>query len=207
VIDGFGSSETGVTSTGGGDDRGARSTFRMNDTTAVLDDDLEPVTPGSDVIGRVARRGHIPLGYYNDPEKTAETFKVIDGVRWVLPGDMATVADDGVVVLHGRGSTSINTGGEKVYPEEVESTIVAHPLVTDVLVVGVPDERWGERVTAVVALRPGAALDLDALQAHCREQLAGYKVPRQLAVVPRIERHPNGKGDYAWARDAARSTS
>ena len=207
VIDGFGSTETGVTSKGGGDDRDTRSTFRMDESSAVLDENLQPVVPGSGVVGRMARRGHIPLGYYNDPEKTAETFKVIDGVRWVLPGDMGTVDEDGMVILHGRGSTSINTGGEKVFPEEVESAIVGHPAVADVLVVGVPDDRWGERVAAVVALQPGAALDLEQLQVHCREQLAGYKVPRQLAIVPKLERNPNGKGDYTWARNAAAADS
>jgi acyl-CoA synthetase (AMP-forming)/AMP-acid ligase II len=204
VVDGFGSTETGVTGSGaGGDTAGAGTTFRMDDTTVVLDDDLQPVEPGSGAVGRLARRGRIPLGYYNDPEKTAATFVEKDGVRWVLPGDMASVADDGTIVMHGRGSVSINTGGEKVFPEEVESAIVGHPAVRDVLVVGVPDERWGQRVAAVVAIKEGASLTLDDLQAYCREEVAGYKVPRQLTVVPSVVRSPSGKADYGWAKEAA----
>ena len=206
IIDGFGSTETGVTGSGVDTDAGgagAKPRFRMDETTMVLDDDLEPVVPGSGVIGRLARRGRIPLGYYNDPEKTAATFVEKGGVRWVLPGDLATVSDDGMIVMHGRGSMSINTGGEKVFPEEVESAIVAHPAVADVLVVGVPDERWGEQVAAVVALRDGHGLDLDELRAHCRQELADYKLPRRLAIVATVVRNPNGKADYAWAREAA----
>ena len=204
VVDGFGSTETGVTGSGsGGDTAGAGTTFRMDDTTAVLDDDLQPVEPGSGQVGRLARRGRIPLGYYNDSEKTAATFIEKDGVRWVLPGDMASVADDGTIVMHGRGSVSINTGGEKVFPEEVESAIVGHPAVRDVLVVGVPDERWGQRVAAVVALKEGASLTLEDLQAYCRDEVAGYKVPRQLTVVPSVVRSPSGKADYGWAKEAA----
>jgi acyl-CoA synthetase (AMP-forming)/AMP-acid ligase II len=204
VVDGFGSTETGVTGSGsGGDTAGAGTTFRMDDTTAVLDDDLQPVAPGSGDVGRLARRGRIPLGYYNDAEKTAATFIEKDGVRWVLPGDMASVADDGTIVMHGRGSVSINTGGEKVFPEEVESAIVGHPAVHDVLVVGVPDERWGQRVAAVVAVKEGASLTLDELRDYCRNEVAGYKVPRQLTVVSSVVRSPSGKADYRWAKEAA----
>jgi len=203
VVDGFGSTETGVTGNDAGGAPSGVATFKMDDTTAVLDDDLQPVEPGSGQIGRLARRGRIPLGYYNDPEKTAATFVEKAGVRWVLPGDMASVADDGTIVMHGRGSVSINTGGEKVFPEEVESAIVGHPAVADVLVVGVPDDRWGQRVTAVVSLKPGASLTLDELQAHCRNEVAGYKVPRQMTVVPSVVRSPSGKADYVWAKEAA----
>ena len=116
----------------------------------MLDDELQPVVPGSGVVGRLARRGRVPLGYYKDPEKSAATFPVIDGVRWAVPGDMATVEADGTITVFGRGSVSINTGGEKVYPEEVEAALKAHPTVFDAVVVGVPDERWGQRVVAVV---------------------------------------------------------
>jgi acyl-CoA synthetase (AMP-forming)/AMP-acid ligase II len=190
VMDGFGSTETGVA-------------FAMDANTAVLDDDLRPIAAGSDRIGRLARRGHIPLGYYNDPEKTAETFVEVDGVRWVLPGDLASVEADGAIRLHGRGSASINTGGEKVFPEEVESALMAHETVHDVLVVGVPDDRWGERVVAVVQPRAGREVSFDVLQAHAREHLAGYKVPRAVVVVDAVVRAPNGKPDYAWAREQA----
>lgn len=205
VIDGFGSTETGITGSdvrfAGGVGGGAR--FRMDESTAVLDDNLEPVKPGSGVMGRLARKGHIPAGYYKDPVKSAATFVEKHGVRWVLPGDLAGVDADGTVVLHGRGSLSINTGGEKVFAEEVEASLLAHAAVRDVLVVGLPDERWGQRVAAVVQPRPGVALTLDDIQHHCRALLAGYKVPRALVLVERIQRFPSGKGDYTWAQERA----
>jgi acyl-CoA synthetase (AMP-forming)/AMP-acid ligase II len=202
VIDGFGSSETGVMGTDSGEARAAGS-FKMDATTTVLDDDLRPVEPGSGTIGRLARQGRIPLSYYKDPEKTAATFVEHDGVRWVLPGDLASVEADGSIVVHGRGSVSINTGGEKVFPEEVESALVSHPAVRDVVVVGVPDERWGQRVVAVVEARPGETVVLDDLQAHARAELAGYKLPREVVVVDAVLRSPNGKPDYGWAREQA----
>lgn len=142
----------------------------------------------------------MPLGYLNDAAKTAATFVEADGQRWVLPGDMATVEADGTVVLLGRGSGSINTGGEKVFPEEVEAVLKDHPSVFDVLVVGVPDERWGERVVGVVQLRDGFSLDRDEVTAHARTGLAGYKVPRELLVVDEVVRGANGKPDYGWAK-------
>jgi acyl-CoA synthetase (AMP-forming)/AMP-acid ligase II len=205
VVDGFGSTETGVTgmSTGDAGSGRAGTGFTMDERMAVLDDDLQPVEPGSGAVGRLARRGRIPLGYYNDPEKTAETFVEKAGVRWVLPGDLASVEEGGVVVLHGRGSTSINTGGEKVFPEEVESALVDHPAVEDILVVGLPDERWGHRVVAVVAPREAQELTLDEVKSFARSRLAGYKVPRELVIVEKIVRNPNGKADYAWAREQA----
>ena len=205
VIDGLGSSETGTVGRGAIGESGPR--FTLNDETMVLDDDLRPVEPGSGITGRLARRGHIPLGYHNDAEKTAATFVEVDDVRWVLPGDMATVEDDGSISLLGRGSGSINTGGEKVFPEEVEAAAKAHPDVLDAVVVGVPDERWGEKVTAVVQLRGGAGgLVLDALQEHCRTLVAGYKVPRGLVVVDEVVRSPSGKADYRWAKQVAGAT-
>jgi 3-oxocholest-4-en-26-oate---CoA ligase len=206
VMDGFGSTETGVAGTdggGAGDGTATGAVFMMDANTAVLDEHLRALEPGSDVIGRLARRGHIPTGYYQDAEKTAATFVEVDGVRWVLPGDLASVEADGSIRLHGRGSASINTGGEKVFPEEVESALMAHAGVADVLVVGVPDERWGERVVAVVALRAGEDIAFDELQGHAREHLAGYKVPRAMVVVDQVVRGPNGKPDYAWARERA----
>jgi acyl-CoA synthetase (AMP-forming)/AMP-acid ligase II len=127
----------------------------------------------------------------------------IDGTRYVMPGDMATVESDGSITLLGRGSVSINTGGEKVYPEEVEALLKAHAAVYDVLVVGVADERWGERVTAVVQLTQGSAVTLEDLDAHCRGQLAGYKIPRSLVLVDEVVRSPSGKADYRWAKATA----
>jgi len=169
----------------------------------VLDDDNRPVAPGSGVVGRIARGGNLPIGYYKDPEKTAATFVVVDGKRLVVPGDFGTVEADGSITLLGRGSQSINTGGEKVFPEEVEVALKAHPDVFDALVVGVRDERWGERVTAVVQPRAGRAPTLEALQAHCRDRLAGYKVPRELHLVDEVGRLPSGKPDYPWAKKVA----
>ena len=197
VVDSLGSSETGVLGPKDG------ATFKLNAHTAVLDADGVTVQPGDGRTGKVARRGHVPLRYHNDPEKSAATFVEIDGVRWALTGDEATVDLDGSVRVLGRGSQCINTGGEKVYPEEVEGPIKAHPAVEDALVVGVPDERWGERVAAVVQLVPGAVLELPALQDHLRQHVAGYKVPRDLVVVPKVVRSPAGKADYRWAKQAA----
>jgi acyl-CoA synthetase (AMP-forming)/AMP-acid ligase II len=204
INDGYGASETGAQAGNLGDGR-----FRAYDgETLVLDPKtLEPIAAGSEREGRVARRGHIPLGYYNDPEKTAETFVERDGVRWVLTGDVATVDDDGTIRLRGRGSLCINTGGEKVFPEEVEGVVVAHPDVHDVLVVGLPDPRWGQKVVAVVQLAPGSSIDGPALDAHCREKLAGYKVPRAWHFVDKVQRSPSGKADYAWARETASPAS
>jgi len=150
----------------------------MSDDTAVLDDDLRPLAPGDGRIGRLARTGRIPVGYYKDDAKTAATFPTdADGVRWSVPGDLASIAPDGVITVHGRGSASINSGGEKIFPEEVEAAVKAHPDVYDAIVVGLPDERFGERVAAVVRLRDGAGgLGLDDLGHHCRSHVAGYKV-------------------------------
>jgi acyl-CoA synthetase (AMP-forming)/AMP-acid ligase II len=206
LIDGYGSTETGVAGSRSrmpGAEVGEGARFTVDERTAVLDDDFQPVAPGSGVVGRLARRGHVPLGYYKDEEKTANTIVESNGVRWVLPGDMAQVDDDGTIVLIGRGSVSINTGGEKVYPDEVESVLKDHPDVFDAVVVGVPHDRWGEQVVAVVSPRPGRTPALDALQEHCRGALAGYKVPRGLCVVDEVVRGPNGKADYRWARDIA----
>ena len=173
--------------------------------TVVLDHDLRPVEPGSGVMGKLARSGNIPLGYYNDPQKTAETFVTVDGVRYAIPGDHATVEADGTITLLGRGSVSINSGGEKIFPEEVEAAVKSHPDVYDAVVVGLRDERWGERVVAVVELRLGASPTLEDVQAHCRTRIAGYKVPRQLCVVEQVQRSPSGKPDYPWAKAAAQA--
>ena len=206
ILNNFGSTETGHQGSAfPGSETGAdgRPSFMMDADSLVLDDELRPLPPGSGQIGRLARGGHIPLGYYKDEAKTAERFVTVDGRRYVFPGDLATLEADGRITVYGRGSNCINTGGEKVFPEEVEEALKAHPEVFDALVVGLPDERWMQRVAAVVAPRPGKAPDLAALQAHCRTLIAGYKVPRQLSLVDAIERYPSGKPDYAWARDIA----
>ncbi|MEU5220011.1 acyl-CoA synthetase [Streptomyces sp. NPDC020807] len=204
LLNNFGSTESGSNGRAT-DDSGPAKGFRLhvNERTQVVDPaTYEPVATGE--IGRLAQRGHVPLGYYNDPGKTAETFFQKDGVRWVLLGDMATVDEEGIVTVLGRGSQCINTGGEKVYPEEVEQALKSHPDVYDALVAGVPDARWGNHVAAVVQLRPDAPpMDLDALQAHCRTHLAGYKIPRQLVLADAIQRSPSGKADYRWARTVA----
>jgi len=174
--------------------------------SVVFDDALNLVKPGSGVIGKIARAGNIPIGYYNDPKKTAEVFITVDGRRYVMPGDFATIEADGSVTLLGRGSICINSGGEKIFPEEVEAIVRSHPDVMDAIVVGAPDERFGQRVAAIVEPRPGrTAPSLEAVQEHCRDHVAGYKIPRQLHVVQTIERSPSGKPDYRWANDIVTS--
>jgi acyl-CoA synthetase (AMP-forming)/AMP-acid ligase II len=208
MTDAIGSTESGmngirVVQAGDAPKEGITTVLASADTT-VLDDDLRPIEPGSGAIGRLARGGNIPLGYYNDPEKTAATFVTdADGRRWSIPGDYATLEADGRITLLGRGSVSINSGGEKIFPEEVEGALKSHPDVFDVLVVGVTDERWGERVAALLQPRPGKAPTLEQLQEHCRGQIAGYKVPRQVLLVPEVPRLPNGKPDYRRAKRRA----
>jgi acyl-CoA synthetase (AMP-forming)/AMP-acid ligase II len=181
-------------------------TVRAIRDTVVLDDDFTPVEAGSGKVGRLGRKGNIPLEYYKDPEKTAATFVTApDGTRYSIPGDYALVEADGTITLLGRGSGSINSGGEKIFPEEVEGAVKSHPDVYDVLVIGVPDERWGARVVAVIEPRPGSKPTLDDIQDQCRKKIAGYKVPRELHLVDRIERSPSGKPDYRWAKDVATS--
>jgi acyl-CoA synthetase (AMP-forming)/AMP-acid ligase II len=210
MIDGMGSSETGAQGSErlepGSSGRGTgMAKFTAFADTCVVGEDRALVEPGSGVVGRLALTGHIPLGYHNDPERTAETFVEVDGRRHVITGDMATVEADGSIQLLGRGSQCINTGGEKVFPEEVESALHAHPSVGDVLVVGVPDERWGSAVTAVVAPHGDATPDLEELREHCRATLAGYKLPKHLVVVDRIRRSPAGKANYPWAEALAKT--
>jgi len=210
TLDGLGSTETGVTGSRArmpGSAVEARSRFNVGEQTVVLDDDRRPVAPGSGVVGRLARRGRVPLGYYGDPTSSAATFVEIDGARWTLTGDAATVEPDGTVTLLGRGSESINTGGEKVYPDEVEAVVKDHPAVWDAVIVGVPDVRWGEQVVAVIALRPGHSVTVEEIRAHCRTVLADYKLPRALCIVEQVVRGPNGKTDYQWARDRALAVS
>ncbi|MHB8511645.1 MAG: acyl-CoA synthetase [Actinomycetota bacterium] len=200
ILDTFGSTETGFQ----GMENGVTSRrFFMNERTSVLDDSLQPLQPGSGIQGKLALRGRIPLGYYNDPAKTKATFVEIGGERWVLPGDIATVEADGSITVFGRGAICINSGGEKVFPEEVEAAVKSHPDIYDAVVVGVPDERWGERVAAVVQLRPDTKPTLEDVVSHCRELIAGYKIPREMHVVDEIARQPSGKPDYPWARTVA----
>jgi acyl-CoA synthetase (AMP-forming)/AMP-acid ligase II len=204
LLNNFGSSESGFNGTATADSGPARGfRVRVNSRTQVVDPvTYEPVAVGEP--GRIAQRGHVPLGYYNDPKKTAETFFQKGDERWVLLGDMATVDEEGIVTVLGRGSQCINTGGEKVYPEEVEQALKSHPDVYDALVAGVPDETWGTHVAAVVQLREGAGHpSLEDIQSHCRTHLAGYKIPRQLVITDTIQRSPSGKADYRWARTVA----
>jgi 3-oxocholest-4-en-26-oate---CoA ligase len=176
------------------------ASFRLGKHAFVIDEQDRPVAPGSGIAGRVAVRGLVPLGYYGDAEKTARTFPVIDGVRCAVPGDYARVEADGTITLLGRGSVSINTGGEKVFPEEVEECIKTLAGVNDAVVVGVPDARFGETVAAAVELAPGAALAPEAITAHVRALLAAHKVPRRVMLVDSVGRGPNGKADYPQVR-------
>ncbi len=178
--------------------------FQMNDTTRVFDEDDREVVPGSGDIGMIANGDRVPLGYFKDEEKSAATFRVIDGRRYSFPGDFATVEADGTLVLLGRGSQCINTGGEKVFPEEVEEVVKAHPAVYDCLVVGVEDERFGARVTAVLSLREGedAISEADFIE-WMHGRIAGYKIPRTVLSVKEVQRAANGKADYKWAKATA----
>jgi fatty-acyl-CoA synthase len=195
---GFGRSDT----TANGTSEIAR--FVLGESCKVFTEDFREVRPGSDEVGYVARSGPIPRGYYKDPEKTARTFPVINGVRYSMPGDFCKVEADGTLTLLGRGSVCINTAGEKVYPEEVEEVLKGHDTVHDALVVGVPDEKWGQMVTAVVALEPGVEFDEASIRDHVRGRLAGYKTPKRILVADVPMRASNGKADYKGVTDFAR---
>lgn len=204
ITDSIGSSETGfggtsVVAKDAPHSGGPRVT--IDHRTVVLDEDGNEVKPGSGVRGFIAKKGNIPVGYYKDEKKTAETFKTINGVRYAIPGDWALVEEDGTVTMLGRGSVSINSGGEKIYPEEVEAALKGHPDVFDALVVGVPDHRYGQHVAAVVQARPGARPSLAELDRFVRSEIAGYKVPRSLWLVDEVKRSPAGKPDYRWAKE------
>jgi acyl-CoA synthetase (AMP-forming)/AMP-acid ligase II len=207
IVDGFGSSESGVQGSQritAGENPSGLARFEPGPTTGVFDDDLNPVAPGSGAVGKVANAGRLPLGYLNDPDKTAATFVEVDGQRYCFTGDMATVEADGTIQLLGRGSQCINTGGEKVFPEEVESALLDLPTVLDALVVGVADERWGSAVAAVVApADPDQPPSLDDVRTHLRATLAGYKLPKHLVIAPKVQRTPAGKADYRWAQATA----
>ena len=177
--------------------------FAVAPTTKVFTDDDREVVPGSGEIGKVAAGGTVPLGYYKDPEKSSKTFRTINGVRYSFPGDMATVEADGSLTLLGRGSQVINSGGEKIFPEEVEEAVKRVEGVLDCLVVGIDDEKFGQAVTAVASLSPGAKVEEAAVIANVKTQLAGYKAPKRVIFVTQIPRAPNGKADYKTARDMA----
>ncbi len=187
-----------------GDGAAETASFVLGPDGAVITEDGREVEPGSDEVGLLAVSGPIPLGYYGDPVKTAETFREFNGRRWSVPGDWATVAADGSVTLLGRGSVSINTGGEKVFPEEVEEALKMLPEVVDATVVGLPDPKWGAAVTAVVQLDgEAAATDDQTLIDALRTELSGYKLPKNIVRVDKIFRGPNGKADYKWATKIA----
>ncbi len=209
IFDGFGSSETGAqgaTLTTKGDEV-APAAFKMDDHTCVLDAALtRRVAPGEPELGWLARTGHLPLGYFNDPEKTRRTYPAIDGVRYAVPGDRAQVAADGTVIVFGRDSVCINSGGEKIFAEEVERALKHHPAVYDVIVAGTPNPRWGEQVTALVQFRPGARASDAELLATAAEHLARYKLPKAIVPVETIVRSASGKPDYRWARETAART-
>ena len=181
--------------------------FKIGPNCKVFTPEGKEVAPGSGESGFIARSGPIPLGYYKDEKKSAETFKEYQGRRWSIPGDWCTVNEDGTLVLHGRGSVCINTAGEKVYPEEVEEALKTHPAVADAIVVGVPDEKWGEAVTGVVRLETGHQATEQQLREHVRERLAGYKTPKRIVFTETSMRAPNGKADYKGARQQALATA
>ncbi|MDH3485420.1 MAG: AMP-binding protein, partial [Myxococcales bacterium] len=205
IINSFGTSESGDLGRAAGDEESheGRPSFYMGEDVTVLDEEGNQVEPGSGKMGLVARSGRLPLGYYKDPEKTAERFKEFNGKRWVVPGDFATVEADGRITFLGRGSKCINTGGEKVFPEEVEEALKAHPDIVDALVVGVPDARFGSKVAAVFNTRDHKELTLEEVQQHCRQHVAGYKIPRQITITETVSRMPSGKPDYKWAEEIA----
>jgi acyl-CoA synthetase (AMP-forming)/AMP-acid ligase II len=209
MVDSLGSSEAigMATNTTTAESSGETARFELSPTSRVVTDDGRDVVPGSGELGRVALRGRTPIGYYKDEAKSAQTFVMIDGERYSIPGDYATVEADGTVTLLGRGSQCINTGGEKVYPEEVEECLKLHPAVADAAVVGVPDDKWGEAITALVEPLPGAEVDAAELIAHVKSRLAAYKAPKRVVTVTSVGRAANGKLDYRKLRSDAITSS
>jgi acyl-CoA synthetase (AMP-forming)/AMP-acid ligase II len=206
ILDSYGSSESGTTASridDGSDGPIGAPKFNAADDVEVFDQDMRPCPPGVD--GMLGRTGPIPLGYYKDPEKTAATFREVDGVRWSIPGDFARREEDGSVTVLGRGSVCINTGGEKVHPEEVEAVLLRHDDVFDAVVVGTPHERWGQQVTALVQRRDGSEVSDDDLRQHVRSLISNYKVPKEILFVPKVPRTPVSKVDYPASTDLALS--
>ena len=206
--DSVGATETGFSGMGMGDPNNISPdgpVVGIGPDTVVLDEDDRLLDPATDVgkVGRLARGGSVPVGYYKDPVKSAATFLEIDGRRYSVPGDFARIEEGNRITLLGRGSNCVNTGGEKVYPEEVEMAIKNHPAVYDVLVVGVPDEKYGQAVAAVVEVREGQTLELEDLRTFLRAYLSGYKLPRSLTLVDQVPRNAAGKAQYPAAKELA----
>jgi fatty-acyl-CoA synthase len=206
ILDALGSSESGqqgsqISRSGG---KASTGDFELAEGNVLLREDFSALVPaGSDEQGWLARRGFVPLGYYRDAEKTLQTFPVVDGVRYSVPGDRAVAESDGRLRLLGRDSVTINSGGEKIFAEEVEQALKHHPSVYDTVVVGTPHPRWGQQVTAIVKLREGADASEDALRNAAEAHIARYKLPRVFLFVDRILRSPSGKADYRWAKQKA----
>jgi 3-oxocholest-4-en-26-oate---CoA ligase len=205
IVDGLGSSEAGgqlsQVSAGGGSTTG---TFPISPGNHVLSGNLDRELPaGEDELGWLAKSGRLALGYLNDADKTARTYPVVDGVRYAVPGDRAKLRADGMIELHGRDSVTINSGGEKIFAEEVEAAIKAHPGVYDCVVAGRPSERWGNEVVAVVRVRDGHDVDEASLLAEAELHIARYKLPKAFVFVSEIVRSPSGKADYRWAKQVA----
>ena len=204
LFDAMGSTEGGMGSSVSNREMPAKTAkFALNPGVIVLSDDGKEVEPGSDTMGKIGTSGLVPEGYFKDEKKSAETFKEINGVRYSFPGDYATINADGTINLLGRGSNCINTAGEKVYPEEVEEAIKKHPNVYDCLVVGLQDDKYGQRVVAIASLEENSALEEGELIDFTREQLSGYKLPKQILFVEEVMRAPNGKANYKWAKNEA----
>lgn len=204
LYDAMGSSEGGMgTSVTTKENVNETASFEMGENTKVFTDDDREVKPGSGEIGMIAAGGNVPLGYYKDPEKSARTFREINGVRYSFPGDFATIEADGTINLLGRGSMCINTGGEKVFPEEVEETVKLHPAIFDCLTVGVADNKFGEKVVALASFRENMETTQEEVISSCRSHLAGYKLPKEVLFVPEVQRASNGKADYKWAKATA----
>jgi len=204
ILDSYGSSESGTTGSrvdDGSEGPAGAPKFGVGDDVEVFDPEMRPCPPG--VEGMLGRTGAIPLGYYRDPVKTAATFKEVDGVRWSIPGDFARREEDGSVTVLGRGSVCINTGGEKVHPEEVEAVLLRHEDVVDAVVVGTPHERWGQQVTALIRRRDGSDVTEDDLRQHVRALISNYKVPKEILFVPQVPRTPVSKVDYPASTDLA----
>jgi fatty-acyl-CoA synthase len=204
IVDGYGASETGGMAFGASRKNAQTQQFVGSSGAAVLSEDRTRfLEPGDDEIGWTVRIGRVPLGYLDDPDATERTFPIVDGKRLAVPGDRASVDADGTIVLYGRDSMVVNSGGEKIFVEEVEEAIRRHPDVLDALVVGRPSERFGQEVVALVQLRPGATLSGEDIRAYACETVSGFKAPRAVLFCDRIGRHPSGKADYRWAREAA----
>lgn len=206
ITNSFGSSESGQMGMDNGQKKsesGLGNVTRSEFMDVIIEDETPQRHAKPGETGIFARSGYIPMGYYNDPEKTAKTFVEVDGKTWLLTGDEAKLEEDGSITVFGRGSNCINSGGEKIFPEEVEAALKAHEGIFDALVVATPDERWGSKVTAVVQPRDGVSLSLGDVQDHCRKHIAGYKVPRALHIIDSIPRAPSGKPDYKTAKSFA----